>query len=341
MPRVLRVNEGRDSIGEDVARPRHPWRFEEVERFADKLEIELESEYGSTWKIGRTRRDATHHYCAPTEPGANGSEYDHFTDTLPSPSDPYKVVSDNRDSEGAGSSLTGLNESTGVGSHECETQSHGGAIYSSIKPAIHISDAEEITQQHGLQELSPPHNDSMHVLTGLSTKSIAKGVVNSLELFMHKLYHGYRTFPEPLDELNNTDEPWHLESGRSPRPRGSNKRSRSPVSSFSPSVAGPTNGHGVMAMTTSPATIDSNRGSNNEGAQLRPHPTKRMCYYLIATLIIGLTMSFAVALWWTREIGDTATGFKVGSYVVAVCGTALAAAGYFHAPRCRCWKSVM
>ncbi|KAI1330726.1 hypothetical protein F5Y16DRAFT_362483 [Xylariaceae sp. FL0255] len=67
-------------------------------------------------------------------------------------------------------------------------------------------------------------------------------------------------------------------------------------------------------------------------------PSKRVCYYLIAGLVFGISASLVIALWWAYSKDDISGGFTVGSYVTGVVALSLAAAGLFHAPRCRCWK---
>ncbi|KAJ2969002.1 hypothetical protein NUW58_g10093 [Xylaria curta] len=73
------------------------------------------------------------------------------------------------------------------------------------------------------------------------------------------------------------------------------------------------------------------------GSLLTPLSARKVCYYLIAGLVLGVAVSFAIALWWAQSHGDISAAFTIGSYFVAVDALFLAVFTAIHVPKCQCW----
>ncbi|GAW15719.1 hypothetical protein ANO14919_051380 [Xylariales sp. No.14919] len=181
-------------------------------------------------------------------------------------------------------------------------------------------------------------------IPNLDVQAIAQGVVFAADLFvrMSEMYQRIRdregngewSENESADELFSLDlDPYHLEAGpprRSrPNPRVSPQRARHilPARKVTPVQA-------QEHTAGSSATLTQTR------SLLTPLPAgKRICYYLIATVIFGIAASFGIAVWWTQSLGDASAGFTIGGYVIAVDALIIAIVGAVHRPGCRCWKA--
>ncbi|KAI1140269.1 hypothetical protein F5Y05DRAFT_311245 [Hypoxylon sp. FL0543] len=62
------------------------------------------------------------------------------------------------------------------------------------------------------------------------------------------------------------------------------------------------------------------------------------CFYLLAVVILLISASLAVSLWWSAGHGDVSGGFGIGSYMAGLSSTIVAVASYAHRSNCRCWK---
>ncbi|RWA07529.1 hypothetical protein EKO27_g7568 [Xylaria grammica] len=181
-------------------------------------------------------------------------------------------------------------------------------------------------------------------IPNLDVQAIAQGVVFAADLFvrMSEMYQRIRdrerngewSENEGADELFSLDlDPYHLEAGpprRSrPNPRVPPQRAR----------------HILPARKVTPVqaqehTAGSSATSMQTRSLLTPLPAgKRICYYLIATVIFGIAASFGIAVWWTQSLGDASAGFTIGGYVIAVDALIIAIVGAVHRPGCRCWKA--
>ncbi|KAI2642024.1 hypothetical protein GGS21DRAFT_486882 [Xylaria nigripes] len=76
----------------------------------------------------------------------------------------------------------------------------------------------------------------------------------------------------------------------------------------------------------------------SDDEKLKTPTHRRICYYLIATVVVGVAASLGIALWWGLSRGDVSAGFTMGSYVVALVALVVAVFGAVHWPRCRCWS---
>ncbi|KAI1185595.1 hypothetical protein F5B17DRAFT_407327 [Nemania serpens] len=85
-------------------------------------------------------------------------------------------------------------------------------------------------------------------------------------------------------------------------------------------------------------TITTSRSLASRFAAALPG-NKTPCSYLFAAAVIGIILSFALAIWWWRSQNDLSGGFTLGSYIIAVDALVVAVAGKFHAPNCRCRKA--
>ncbi|KAI1258677.1 hypothetical protein F5Y18DRAFT_434040 [Xylariaceae sp. FL1019] len=238
----------------------------------------------------------------------------------------------------------GLNDENGVGidvSGSDDEDISKLRIGSSYPPSTSASGITAIQQA---RHQSP--DDPIPTLgSGSSTQTFIQTAEKTLDflLWAHEKYHKYKPLIDSATELMRLDDgeqgdPNSLETGQSGTqdcdqpPHGILGADMIPMSRLDSS--------GSAVEPPRMRQIRNNAASTTMKAQrLRLAPSKRVCYYLIATIVLGLTSSFALALWWSHSVGDVSAGFTVGSYVVAIIALLLAAAGVFHAPRCRCWET--
>ncbi|KAI1269373.1 hypothetical protein F5Y18DRAFT_422327 [Xylariaceae sp. FL1019] len=207
-----------------------------------------------------------------------------------------------------------------------------------------------------LQSASHPRANPEDLQLAPDLQNLARNVVNAVDFLVrvNERYQRYKEFTRANEEgleLEGRDDDWNLNNLESGQPRRSITRTLrwgqqspkpsaiEPESTTSPSV----NSIFRSTSATSPAQVPRSLDDETSPTiakifRSRPPPSKRPCYYLITTLAAGLISSLVLALWWARSAGDISAGFTVGSYVVAVVALIIAAAGVFHAPRCRCWR---
>ncbi|KAI8955914.1 hypothetical protein F4801DRAFT_181975 [Xylaria longipes] len=224
---------------------------------------------------------------------------------------------------------------------------------------------------YALQDCAPPKpaqepaaaaaTDAEPGLTfaGLDLQTIAQGVVVAADILV-RITEAYQRIRDgdghdgSSEDEGADDEffglnldPYHLEAGP---PRRLRSLSKIPPRRTTPAPKTTTRRPLVaIASTTGVAsTTDRTRGdasgqSSNATATrsiLPPLPAgKRVCYYLIATVVFGVLASFGLALWWTQSQGDASAGFTIGGYVIAVDALIVAIVGVVHRPGCRCWKA--
>ncbi len=131
-------------------------------------------------------------------------------------------------------------------------------------------------------------------------------------------------------------DPSHLEAGASPSrtpPRGKIAR-RARVGAAVIGTSEGTRGHA--------GSCSGSSSGNASTRQTRQQPplaaARRVCYYLVATTVLGIAASFGVAVWWAQTRRDASAGFTMGGYVIAVDALVVAVVGMLHRPGCRCWK---
>ncbi|KAI0972941.1 hypothetical protein F4678DRAFT_427415 [Xylaria arbuscula] len=183
-------------------------------------------------------------------------------------------------------------------------------------------------------------------IAGVDMQAIARGVVLAADVFvrMAEVYQRLRDDDaseneggeDSDDELFGLElDPYHLEAGPPHRSRSVSRASprRTPRGNKDTAAA--------AAIDTSDET--QGRTSSDHTIATRTLPplsaVKRVCYYLIATAILGIAASFGIAMWWALGQGDASTGFTIAGYVIAVDALVAAIVGVVHRPGCRCWKT--
>ncbi|KAI0485640.1 hypothetical protein F4859DRAFT_471940 [Xylaria cf. heliscus] len=211
---------------------------------------------------------------------------------------------------------------------------------------------------HELQNIPPPEPVQPQVqaeldlkwsFPGLDRQTIAQGIVMGMDIAV-RLAEAYQRVRDGDGEDEGADDeffgiaiedPYHLEAGPPRRLR--------PLSRALPrrSFLAPKTTTKTAVAKEDPATDgiqgDTSCQSNSATAPrslLPPLPAgKRVCYYLLATVVFGVLMSFGLALWWAQSQGDVSAGFTIGGYVIAVDALVVAVVGVVHRPGCRCWKA--
>ncbi|KAI1422787.1 hypothetical protein F5Y12DRAFT_596202 [Xylaria sp. FL1777] len=194
-------------------------------------------------------------------------------------------------------------------------------------------------------------------IAGLNLQDIGQGIVIAADIFVRLSeayqrirdreasgYEGAEDDEDDDDELFGLDiDPCHLEAGPPRRPRRLSRSSPSPARKNTPrrprggaAASGASDGtQGHTDSYSGDATVNATRTRS----LLPPlSAAKRVCYYLIATAILGIAASFGIAVWWALSRGDASAGFTIGGYVIAVDALVVAIAGIVHRPGCRCWK---
>ncbi|KAI1295103.1 hypothetical protein F5Y03DRAFT_410666 [Xylaria venustula] len=185
-------------------------------------------------------------------------------------------------------------------------------------------------------------------ISGVDVQAIARGIVFAADVFvrMAEVYQRLRDDEaseneggedgDDDDDLGLELDPYHLEAGPPRRcrsvPRASPKR-KSRGNKLTATVA---------AAIGTPDETQGRTGSDYAIAMRTLSPlsaAKRVCYYLIATAILGIAASFGIAMWWALSQGDASTGFTMAGYVIAVDALVAAIVGVVHGPGCRCWKA--
>ncbi|KAI3327682.1 hypothetical protein HD806DRAFT_483628 [Xylariaceae sp. AK1471] len=92
-----------------------------------------------------------------------------------------------------------------------------------------------------------------------------------------------------------------------------------------------------QTISTSSRATETQTQTQTRSMSSIPH-NKKVCYYLIATVALGVMASFGLALWFASTRGDVSAGFTLGGYVIAVDALVAAVVGIIHSPRCQCWK---
>ncbi|KAI0433235.1 hypothetical protein F5Y09DRAFT_299413 [Xylaria sp. FL1042] len=191
-------------------------------------------------------------------------------------------------------------------------------------------------------------------IAGLDVQTIARGIVFAADVFvrMAEVYQRLRE-DEEEEEASESDvdtDPYHLEAGPprqcrraasgAPPERNPRVRFTSPRRALAKSTAAAA----AAAISTSNET-QGRPSSSSHATSMRMLPApplsaaKRVCYYLIATAVLGVVMSFTIAVWWALSQGDAAAGFTIGGYVIAVDALIVGIVGVVHKPGCRCWKA--
>ncbi|TGJ87101.1 hypothetical protein E0Z10_g1639 [Xylaria hypoxylon] len=207
---------------------------------------------------------------------------------------------------------------------------------------------------------TPADSEPRTATARLDVQTIAQGIVFAADIFvrMTETYQRIRDIErngegsedEGVDELLGLDvDPYHLEAGPPRRPRpGSRAPPRRARRTFS---ARKTTSRRTLIATASTAmtvtsegaqghTSGSSNATSTRTRSLLPllPASKRVCYYLIATVIFGIAASFGVAVWWAQSQGDASAGFTIGGYIISVDALVVAIVGVVHRPECRCWK---
>lgn len=198
-------------------------------------------------------------------------------------------------------------------------------------------------------------------IAGLDTQTMAQSFVVAMDLAA-RMTEMYQRFRDSEARGGRNDEglpdPYHLETGLLLLPP--RYRSPSRASSSSSSRNSLRKGISQRPMISS-ASTSSSLGSNEPQGQGQGQvvddenatataqidsflakpvpPLKRLCYYLVATTLLGVLASFGFALWWARSRGDVSAGFTIAGYLVAVDALVVAVVGIVHRPGCRCWKA--
>ncbi|KAI1751215.1 hypothetical protein F4782DRAFT_506306 [Xylaria castorea] len=196
-------------------------------------------------------------------------------------------------------------------------------------------------------------------IAGLDLQTITQGIVVAADALVRitEAYqrirdsdrHGGGSEDDAADEefFGLNLDPYHLEAGP---PRRLRPLSRIPPRRTLP--ARKTVAQRTQVATSSTTRIASamDETQGNSSCQstnatktrsiLPPLPAgKRVCYYLIATVVFGVLASFGLALWWAQSQADVSAGFTIGGYVIAVDALVVAIVGVVHRPGCRCWKA--
>ncbi|KAI0908395.1 hypothetical protein F4823DRAFT_493324 [Ustulina deusta] len=133
-------------------------------------------------------------------------------------------------------------------------------------------------------------------------------------------------------------DPSHLEAGASPSrtpARGKIAR-RARVGAAVIGTSEGTWGHAGSCSGSSSGNASTTRTRQQPPALAA---ARRVCYYLVATVVLGIAASFGVAVWWAQTRRDASAGFTMGGYVIAVDALVVAVVGMLHRPGCRCWKA--
>ncbi|KAI0194696.1 hypothetical protein EV127DRAFT_508962 [Xylaria flabelliformis] len=202
----------------------------------------------------------------------------------------------------------------------------------------------------------PPESEPGLAVAGLDLQTIAQGIVVAADVLVRitEAYQrirdsdGYGGGGSSNDDAADDEffglnlDPYHLEAGP---PRQLRSLSRIPplrTLSARKTVAQRAQvATSSATRTTSPREDTSCQSTNATTTKsiLPPLPAgKRVCYYLIATVIFGVLASFGLALWWAQSQADVSAGFTIGGYVIAVDALVVAVVGVVHRPGCRCWK---
>ncbi|KAI0875371.1 hypothetical protein GGS24DRAFT_455450 [Hypoxylon argillaceum] len=179
-------------------------------------------------------------------------------------------------------------------------------------------------------------------IAGLDVRTIAQGIVVVADALV-RIAETYQRIQDEEgdgedDELAGLGldlDPCHLEAGP---PRRGRRISPAPKTTTGQRRA-------LMATTSAAARAASAvRGQRStvataevEPSSLPPPASKRVCYYLVATVAFGVVASFGIALWWAQSQGDASAGFTIGGYVIAVVALAVAVVSLVHRPSCQCW----
>ncbi|KAI1128217.1 hypothetical protein F5Y10DRAFT_241118 [Nemania abortiva] len=184
--------------------------------------------------------------------------------------------------------------------------------------------------------------DSEHgtTIAGLDVQAIAQGIVVAADILV-RITEAYQRLRDSEgngeggdDEFLGLDlDPYHLEAG--PPRRKLPARKTTPGRSLIGSTASVTSMDEAQGHASSQ---NNNATTAQEGQLLPPLPAiRKICYYLIATVIFGVVASLGIALWWAQVQGDVSDGFTIGGYIIAVDALAVAVVSLVHRPRCRCW----
>ncbi|KAI0438893.1 hypothetical protein F4803DRAFT_533357 [Xylaria telfairii] len=182
----------------------------------------------------------------------------------------------------------------------------------------------------------PAEPEPRWTIFSLDKRTLAKGFVVGMDtaVYINEMFRDSGEH-EGSSEDDGAD-PYHLEAGPPRRLRPSKVPPRRTL------AARKTTTQSGLRVTSIMDETQGNSDSQNCNAtttrSLLLPAGKRVCYYLIATVVFGVLASFGLALWWAQSQGDVSAGFTIGGYVIAVDALIVAVVSVVHKPGCRCWK---
>ncbi|KAH8157831.1 hypothetical protein CIB48_g10417 [Xylaria polymorpha] len=194
----------------------------------------------------------------------------------------------------------------------------------------------------------PTEPEPRWTIFGLDKRTLAQGFVVGMDIaiYINDIFrdsdgHEGSSEDDGADEFFGLNlDPYHLEAGPPRRLR--------PLSKVPPrrtlAARKTTTQSGLVASRVMDGAQGNSGGQSRNTTATRsllpPLPaSKRVCYYLIATVVFGVLASFGLALWWAQSQGDVSAGFTIGGYVIAVDALVVAVVSVVHKQGCRCWKA--
>ncbi|KAI1179508.1 hypothetical protein F4777DRAFT_532842 [Nemania sp. FL0916] len=254
-----------------------------------------------------------------------------------------------------------------------ELQDRGPATVMQIHSPVQSSSATSAVVAGGARSdrttrLASPEYESP--FAGLDIQKVAQGIVAVTDLLVrfHETYQRIRDREEEKgkekeresDDNGDDDnsnywesagvylDPYYLEAGpprqsRAGAPRRVLSAGKNAVIDSPPTASTSTSSAASVAPSIDPAqghASDNDTTTAQASIPLPPLPArKRVCYYLIASVFLGVVASFGISLWWAQSRADVSAGFTAGGYIIAVNALLVAVVGMVHRPTCRCWAA--